>query len=93
MALIELKEAKLRYSLGEIRGGAKVEHYPTQKGYCLRLMCSEHTHSEYTIRSQRDRRMPKHYATMEAVINELKNIGIEHFNVDLTKKPEPRIER
>ena len=93
MKFIELKEAKLRFSLGEIRGGAKVENYPTQKGYCLRLLDSEQTHTPYTIRSQRDRRMPKHYATLEAVTNELKNIGIHTFTVDLTKKPEPRIER
>ena len=93
MKFIELKEAKLRFSLGEIRGGAKVENYPTQKGYCLRLLDSEQTHAPYTIRSQRDRRMPKHYATLEAVSNELKNIGIDSFTVDLSKKPEPRIER
>ncbi|AMO58187.1 hypothetical protein GZ77_20875 [Endozoicomonas montiporae] len=93
MKLIELKEAKLRFSLGEIRGGAKVEHYPTQKGFCLHLLDSEQTHTPYTVRSQRDRRMPKHYSTLEAVTNELKNIGIETFTVDLTKKPEPRIER
>ena len=93
MKLIELKEAKLRFTLGEIRGGAKVEHYPTQKGYCLQLLDSSETSAPYTVRSQRDRRMPKHYASLEAVTNELKNIGIEVFTVDLTKKPEPRIDR
>ena len=93
MKLIELKEAKLRFSLGEIRGGAKVENYPTNNGYCLRLLDSSGTSAPYTVRSQRDRRMPKHYATLEAVTNELRNIGIHEFTVDLTKKPEPRIDR
>lgn len=93
MKFIELKEAKLRFNLGEIRGGAKIEPYPTQKGYCLRLLDSEQTHTPYTIRSQRDRRMPKHYATLEAASNELNNIGIKTFTVDLNKQPEPRIKR
>ncbi|MGI9275529.1 MAG: hypothetical protein ACR2PT_11880 [Endozoicomonas sp.] len=91
--LIELREARLRHSLGEVRGEAVVENYPTHTGFSLKLMKKESSESAYVVRSQRDRRMPKRYATLEAVRKELDGLGIRRFVVDLQKQPASRLDR